>query len=79
MQPLSLSIGLGTGALLLHVTVAARSDEHLVAGDFAPAFLTVALISALSVLAYFRLPPAAGAEVSGRLPASAERPRLEKT
>jgi hypothetical protein len=31
------------------------------------------------VLAYLRLPPDAGAEVSGRLPATAERPRLEKT
>jgi MFS family permease len=79
MQQLSLSIGVGTGALLLHLTVAARGAEHVAAGDFAPAFFIVALASALSVLAYLRLPPDAGAEVSGRLPATAERPRLEKT
>ena len=79
MQQLSLSIGVGTGALLLHLTVAARGDEHVAAGDFAPAFFIVALVSALSALAYLRLPPDAGAEVSGRLPAVADRPRPENT
>ena len=66
MQQLSLSIGVGTGALLLHLTVAARGGEHLAAGDFAPAFFTVALIGALSSLVYLPLPADAGAEVSGR-------------
>jgi MFS family permease len=79
MQQLSLSIGVGTGALLLHVSVAARGAEHVVASDFAPAFFVVALVSALSVLAYLRLPPDAGAEVSGRLPVIASRPSAEKT
>ena len=66
MQQLSLSIGVGTGALLLHLTVSARGGEHLAAGDFAPAFFTVALIAALSALVYLPLPADAGAEVSGR-------------
>ena len=79
MQQLSLSIGVGTGALLLHLTIAARGDGHVAAGDFAPAFFSVALVSALSALVYFQLPPDAGAEVSGRLPVVAERPRPEKT
>ena len=74
MQQLSLSMGVGTGALLLHLTLVARGQEHITAGDFAPAFFTVALVSALSVLAYLRLSPDAGAEVSGRLPAPAKPP-----
>jgi EmrB/QacA subfamily drug resistance transporter len=79
MQQLSLSIGVGTGALLLQLTVTARGDEHVAAGDFAPAFFVVAFVSALSALAYLRLPPDAGAEVSGHLPVVAERPHPEKT
>jgi EmrB/QacA subfamily drug resistance transporter len=79
MQQLSLSFGVGSGALLLHLTVAARGDERVAAGDFAPAFFVVALVSALSALAYLRLPTDAGAEVSGRLPVAAKPPRLEKT
>jgi EmrB/QacA subfamily drug resistance transporter len=79
MQQLSLSIGVGTGALLLHVTVAARGAEQVAADDFAPAFFVVALVSAVSALAYLGLPPDAGAEVSGRLPVVAKRPSAEKT
>ncbi len=66
MQQLSLSVGVGTGALLLHLTVAARGAEQLAADDFAPAFFAVALIAALSALVYLPLPADAGAEVSGR-------------
>ncbi len=66
MQQLSLSIGVGTGALVLHLAVAARGGEQLAAGDFAPAFFTVAVIGALSALVYLPLPADAGAEVSGR-------------
>lgn len=65
MQQLSLSMGVGAGALLLHLTVVARGGEQLAAGDFLPAFLGVAAVSAASLLAYLRLPPDAGAEVSG--------------
>jgi hypothetical protein len=79
MQQLSLSVGVGTGALLLHLTVAAPGGEQLAAGDFAPAFFVVALVSALSVLAYVNLSPDAGAEVSGRVPVIAKPPSVEKT
>jgi EmrB/QacA subfamily drug resistance transporter len=68
MQQLSLSVGVGTGALLLHLSVATRGGEHLVAADFAPAFFAVALVAALSALIYLPLSPDAGAEVSGRVP-----------
>jgi MFS family permease len=73
MQQLSLSVGIGIGALLLHLVVDARGGVHLAAGDFAPAFFTVALVAALSVLAYVPLSPDAGAEVSGRTPLIAKQ------
>jgi len=68
-QQLSLSIGVGLGALILHVVVSLRGGTAAVAPDFAPAFLIVAAISALAALVFWRLPPDAGAEVSGRQPA----------
>jgi EmrB/QacA subfamily drug resistance transporter len=64
-QQLSLSVGIGTGALLLHLTVMARGDATLAAGDFAPAFFALGLLAALSALAHVPLPADAGAEVSG--------------
>ena len=66
-QQLSLSVGIGTGALLLHLTVTARGDTQLAAGDFAPAFFALALLSALSCLVHLQLRPDAGAEVSGHV------------
>ena len=79
MQQLSLSIGVGTGALLLHLTVAARGGEHLAAGDFAPAFFAVGCLAALSALVYLPLAPDAGAEVSGRAPLLAKPASSGKT
>jgi hypothetical protein len=65
-QQLALSIGVGTGALLLHVAAAMRGGTSVVAGDFAFAFLGVAVISALSTITFLGLSGDAGAEVSGR-------------
>jgi hypothetical protein len=74
-QQLSMSIGVGTGALLLHVMLLVRGSTTLAAGDFPPAFLAVALISASSLFFFLPLAPQAGAEVSGhrarRLPRQA--------
>jgi hypothetical protein len=70
-QQLSTSIGIGTGALLLHVTLSLRGHSELAAGDFIPAFLTVATISLSSILFFLPLSPQAGDEVSGhRRPAT---------
>jgi len=52
---------------LLHLTVLARGDTQVTAGDFAPAFFALALLSALSGLVHVRLRPDAGAEVSGHV------------
>lgn len=65
-QQLSLSVGVGLGPLILHVVVGLRGGTQAAAGDFAPAFLIVASISALAALVFWRLPADAGAEVSGR-------------
>lgn len=76
-QQLSLSVGVGTGALALHLSDHLGGGAPLTADDFAPAFLAVAAISALSALVFVRLPADAGAEISGhRQPApAAERPQ----
>jgi hypothetical protein len=67
-QQLSLSLGVGTGALLLHLTLVMHGQATLAAGDFAPAFIGVALISLASMLLFVRLAPEAGEAVSGRHP-----------
>jgi EmrB/QacA subfamily drug resistance transporter len=68
MQQLSLTVGVGTGALLLHLSVAARGGEHVATGDFAAAFFAVALVAASSALVYLPLAADAGAAVSGQPP-----------
>ncbi len=64
-QQLSMSIGVGTGALLLHVALLMHDRSVLAAGDFAAAFLAVTLISLASLFFFVPLAPQAGAEVSG--------------
>jgi len=65
-QQLSQTVGVATGALFLQVMVTLRGGTALVAGDFYPAFVGVAMISLLSVPFFLRMSPDAGAEVSGR-------------
>jgi EmrB/QacA subfamily drug resistance transporter len=71
IQQLSVSIGIGTGALLLHVTLLVQAKTALGAGDFAVAFVAVALISVSSIFFYLPLAHEAGAEVSGHRSAAA--------
>lgn len=65
-QQLSLSTGVAIGAAALETTRALRGDIALQAGDFTPAFLIVAAISALAVTQFLRLSPRAGEELVGR-------------
>ena len=65
-QQLSLSLGVTLGALALEGAAEAHGRTGIEAGDFGPAFVAVALISAASVFAFRRLSQDAGAEVSGR-------------
>jgi EmrB/QacA subfamily drug resistance transporter len=65
-QQLSLSVGVSVGAAGLEFARSLQGGSTLVVSDFAPAFLLVAAISAMSVFMFWRLAPDAGAVVSGR-------------
>ena len=65
-QQLSLSAGVAVAAAAVEAVRHVNGDPVLKAGDFAPAFLVVAAISASSILIFRALPPNAGAELSGR-------------
>lgn len=75
MQQLSLSAGVAVGAMVLHATVSIGGGiEQIRADSFAPAFFTVGVTAMLSAIIFLRLPPDAGAEVSGhRLVAPTQR------
>ena len=71
-QQLSLSAGVAVGALVVDLSLSLRGANEIGAEDFVPAYLVVAFISALSVLAFWRLPADAGAEMAARAPAKVE-------
>ena len=64
-QQLSLSIGVALGAGALEAAGRMRGAEHIGPQDFAIAFWVVACVAALSALVFVKLPPDAGAEMSG--------------
>ncbi len=70
-QQLSVSVGVGTAAMLLHLTLLLRGGQTLQAADFPYTFVAVGLLSLTSVLFFVRLAPDAGAEVSGHRDAAA--------
>ena len=71
-QQLSLSMGVAIGALAVDLTVQFRQQPEITAADFPPAFILVAVISALAAIVFWRLPPDAGAELAARTPAATE-------
>jgi EmrB/QacA subfamily drug resistance transporter len=71
-QQLSLSMGVAIGALAVDLTVQFRQQPEITAADFPPAFILVALISALAAIVFWRLSPDAGAELAARTPAATE-------
>lgn len=73
-QQLAMSTGVAVGALAVDLTAAWHGHAQLIAADFPPAFLIVAGISMLAALFFMRLPPDAGAELSGRSPVPAQAP-----
>jgi MFS family permease len=70
-QQLSLSFGVGIGAMALHFTMTMAGREQLVASDFSPAYFFIAGLSLLSLLFFLPLKANAGDEVSGRIVAPA--------
>ena len=59
-QQLAISLGIGTGALMLHLTLLFRSHAELGPSDFTPAFIGVGLISFLALPIFMKLAPDAG-------------------
>jgi MFS family permease len=65
-QQLSLTFGVGLGALLLHGTLLWTGKTALGSHDFGPAFFAIAAISLVSLFFFLPLPRNAGSEISGR-------------
>ena len=65
-QQLALSAGVAVGAFSVETTMAIRHGIELAAGDFAPAFLVVAVLAAASAYFFWQMPDDAGHEISGR-------------
>jgi EmrB/QacA subfamily drug resistance transporter len=74
VQQLATTLGVGIGALFLHLTVVSSGGGELTAGHFAPAFVGVAALSMLSAFIFRLLPERAGDEISGRAIAAAATP-----
>src|SRR5262249_40594706 len=71
-QQLAVSTGVAVGAMAVWLAGYFKGGGPFHASAFPPAFLAVALISALSVFVFAQLSPEAGAEMADRLPTPAE-------
>jgi EmrB/QacA subfamily drug resistance transporter len=69
-QQLSLTFGVGLGALVLHFTLAIAGRDTLGPESFWPAFVVIAAVSLIALVFFLPLPRDAGSEISG---ASVER------
>jgi EmrB/QacA subfamily drug resistance transporter len=65
LQRLAQSLGVAVGAYALEISSAVQGHTKIVAADFWPAFVTIAIIPGVSVFWNTRLPEDAGAELSG--------------
>jgi EmrB/QacA subfamily drug resistance transporter len=65
-QQLAISAGVAIGAFSVESTLFLRHASELSAGDFAPAFLVVSVISTISAWFFWQMPDDAGHEISGR-------------
>jgi EmrB/QacA subfamily drug resistance transporter len=65
-QQLAISAGVAVGAFCVEATMAIRHENQLSAQDFAPAFIVVAIIAAISAYFFYQMPDDAGHEISGR-------------
>jgi hypothetical protein len=71
-QQLSLSVGVGIGAMVLHFAIAMHGAGPITAAEFPPAFFLVGAIAIGSMLFYLPLAANAGAEVTGHRAARPE-------
>jgi EmrB/QacA subfamily drug resistance transporter len=65
-QQLAISTGVALGAFSVESTMVVRHVQELSAAEFAPAFMVVAVISAISAYFFYLMPIDAGHQVSGR-------------
>ena len=65
-QQLAISAGVALGAFSVETTMWWHQAQNLSAEVFAPAFIVVAVASAMSSLFFWRMPDDAGHEISGR-------------
>jgi EmrB/QacA subfamily drug resistance transporter len=65
-QQLAISAGVAVGAFCVESTMFVRHISELDATVFAPAFLVVSIISAVSAYFFWQMPDDAGHEISGR-------------
>jgi hypothetical protein len=65
-QQLAVSAGVAVGAFSVESNLALHHATELTADVFAPAFLVVAIISAVSSYFFWQMPDDAGHEISGR-------------
>jgi EmrB/QacA subfamily drug resistance transporter len=65
-QQLAISAGVAVGAFSVESTQLMRHVQTLSADDFAPAFVVVSIISAVSAWFFWQMPDDAGHEISGR-------------
>jgi EmrB/QacA subfamily drug resistance transporter len=65
-QQLAISAGVAVGAFCVESTMLMRHVTELSAADFAPAFVVVSIISAISTWFFYQMPDDAGHEISGR-------------
>jgi EmrB/QacA subfamily drug resistance transporter len=65
-QQLAIAAGVAVGAASVESTMLIHGMAQLTAGDFAPAFIVVAILSAASAWFFWQMPDDAGHEISGR-------------
>src|SRR6266480_2731883 len=65
-QQLAVSAGVAVGAFSVESTMLLHHVSELSAADFAPAFIVVSVISAISAYFFYEMPADAGHQVSGR-------------
>ena len=74
-QQLAISAGVAVGAFAVEATMVANHSAELSANDFWPAFIVVAILSALSAFSFWKLPEDAGHEISGHKIPAMEGPK----
>jgi EmrB/QacA subfamily drug resistance transporter len=65
LQRLAQSLGIAVAAYLLQLSSAVQGHDSIVAADFPPTFIAIALLAFIAPLLHRRLPRDAGAAVSG--------------